>query len=220
MDDLEPGRATKAYIDDKDAWRQERIRRANGERQAVNAPVQGWAADYTKLAMLRAVERQKQLGWYAGKTWLLMNQHDALIYEVSEDIAPTEFIREMRPRVEFPIKDFPDIETDWEFGYRYGSAVRVSEETEFERSTDGRWQVKGSAPLAERDEFIEEEVERDFHEIVGPALPEDSRRRSATFVPSWSRWEGLLLPSEFHAFMRLHLQPPRPVSGDAEVARW
>jgi DNA polymerase I len=150
---------------------------ANGERQSVNAPVQGWAADYTKIAMLRAVERQKQLGWYAGKTWLLMNQHDALIYEVSEDIDPADFIREMRAAVEFPVRGFPEVETEWEFGYRWGSMLRVSRprhpDAEFMRQEDGRWGVAGEAPLADRDVYIEDEVEHDFHEIVGPALPDD-----------------------------------------------
>jgi DNA polymerase-1 len=216
---------TDTYIDDKEAWRQERIRRANGERQAVNAPVQGWAADYTKLAMLRAAERQKQLGWYAGKTWLLMNQHDALIYEVSEDISPPEFIREMRPMVEFPIKDFPDIVTEWEFGYRYGSAARVDERTEFERSPEGRWSVKGSAPPAERDEFIEEEVERDFHEIVGPALPEESEEEIGELRPVVVEVGRGLTASEFHAFMRLISGRPGPYEitlklPDGEAVLW
>jgi DNA polymerase I len=149
---------------------------ANGERQAVNAPVQGWAADYTKIAMVRATERQKQLGWYAGKVWLLMNQHDALIYEVSEEIDPADFIREMRTAVEFPVRDFPSIETEWEFGYRWGSMLRVSRPrhpaAEFVRD-GGHWAVKGEAPIADRDVFIEEEVEHDFHETVGPALPDE-----------------------------------------------
>jgi DNA polymerase-1 len=218
---------TGTYIDDKEAWRQDRIRRAMGERQAVNAPVQGWAADYTKIAMLRAAEHQKHLGWYAGKVWLLMNQHDALVYEVSEDISPTEFIREMRPMVEFPISTFPDIVTDWEFGYRYGSWVKVKEKenASFERASDGHWYIQGEAPLAERDEFIEEEVERDFHEVVGPALPEDEEFEMGDLRPVVVEVGRGLLPSEFHAFMRLISSRPGPYQvtlklPDGEAVLW
>ncbi len=57
-------------------------RRAGAERQAINAPMQGTAADLIKLAMLAvqdALERQNK------RTKMIMQVHDELVFEVSDD---------------------------------------------------------------------------------------------------------------------------------------
>lgn len=57
-------------------------RRAGAERQAINAPMQGTAADLIKLAML-AVQRELDAQGLA--TRIVMQVHDELVFEVPED---------------------------------------------------------------------------------------------------------------------------------------
>jgi DNA polymerase-1 len=57
-------------------------RRAGAERQAINAPMQGTAADLIKMAMLAvqaALERRAQ------RTKMIMQVHDELVFEVPDD---------------------------------------------------------------------------------------------------------------------------------------
>ncbi|MCU0774752.1 MAG: DNA polymerase, partial [Ideonella sp.] len=57
-------------------------RRAGAERQAINAPMQGTAADLIKLAMLAV---QKRLDDERRGTRMIMQVHDELVFEVPED---------------------------------------------------------------------------------------------------------------------------------------
>lgn len=60
--------------------------RAQGERIAINAPIQGTSADILKLAMLDAYQYAQE-GEYKGKIKLLLQIHDELIFELDETIA-------------------------------------------------------------------------------------------------------------------------------------
>jgi len=55
--------------------------RAGAEREAINMPIQGTAADIIKLAMLRISNFLKE-GTY--KSRMLLQVHDELVFEVHE----------------------------------------------------------------------------------------------------------------------------------------
>jgi DNA polymerase-1 len=57
-------------------------RRAGAERQAINAPMQGTAADLIKLAMLAV---QAALDTQRKRTTMVMQVHDELVFEVPDD---------------------------------------------------------------------------------------------------------------------------------------
>jgi len=60
--------------------------RQYAERSAINAPMQGTAADIIKRAM---IDVHDWLGHQRGKAWLVMQVHDELVLEVHEDSIET-----------------------------------------------------------------------------------------------------------------------------------
>lgn len=107
--------------------------RSHAERLAVNAQIQGGAADYTKLAMLRSWQILQKHGlWGPDKVMLTMNQHDSLTFEFNESL-DVNFIRsllqeavvfdaqKMFPKLNVP--KFPVFDVDWEMGKAWGSSV-------------------------------------------------------------------------------------------------
>jgi DNA polymerase-1 len=69
-------------------------RRSGAERQAINAPMQGTAADLVKLAMIAVQER---LDAERRATKMIMQVHDELVFEVPE--AELDWARETVPKV-------------------------------------------------------------------------------------------------------------------------
>ena len=69
-------------------------RRQGAERAAINAPMQGTAADLIKLAMI-AVQGWLEAGQY--KTRMIMQVHDELVLEVPQD--ELELVREKLPEL-------------------------------------------------------------------------------------------------------------------------
>lgn len=62
--------------------------RAQAERMAMNAPMQGTQSDIIKLAMVEADKMIEKKGWH-DKVHLVMQVHDELVYEISEKEATT-----------------------------------------------------------------------------------------------------------------------------------
>jgi DNA polymerase-1 len=97
---------------------------SKADRMMVNIPVQGGAADYCKLAMIKSKRRLVELGWWGSDVRMLMNQHDSLVFEVAEHLDLHHVRDELEPCVSFPVPAFPSLplmEVDWDQGYRWGS---------------------------------------------------------------------------------------------------
>ena len=60
--------------------------RSKAERNAVNGPVQGSSADFTKLAMALCYEECKERGWLE-RVYMTITIHDELVFEIEEDLA-------------------------------------------------------------------------------------------------------------------------------------
>lgn len=119
-----------------------------------NYPVQGGAADYMKLAMVKVMRKLKEENLWGNGVWMLMNQHDALEFEVDESLDPHYIMDMLRPVVEFDVPIFPPIESDWEFGYRYGSCWKFLPDMEVEKTEEGHWHPVGDAELSEHEIYL------------------------------------------------------------------
>ncbi len=75
-------------------------RRGGAERQAINAPMQGTAADLIKLSMLKV---QEVLDQEQRSTKMIMQVHDELVFEVPE--AEVEWVRSEVPRLMAGVAD-------------------------------------------------------------------------------------------------------------------
>ena len=113
--------------------------RSKAARMSVNIPVQGGATgDYTKMAMIRVRDALKKKGLWNDKVRLLMNQHDSLVFEVSNELDIHEVIELMTPQVQFSLagiqgcynkfETFPPMSVDWEIGLQWGSVYDAQEE--------------------------------------------------------------------------------------------
>jgi DNA polymerase-1 len=76
-------------------------RRSAAERQAINAPMQGTAADLVKLAMIAV---QRALDEQALSTKMIMQVHDELVFEVPAD--ELEWVKAEVPRLMSGVAEF------------------------------------------------------------------------------------------------------------------
>jgi len=109
MDETKARAAERGYVE---TWFGRRItlpeikggsgpRRAGAERQAINAPMQGTAADLIKLAMIAvqgAIDRERK------GTRIIMQVHDELVFEVPE--AEVAWVRERVPALMAGVAQF------------------------------------------------------------------------------------------------------------------
>ena len=96
---------------------------AHGDRVAGNAPIQGGAADYMKIAMIRTRAALDRAG-IRDKVRLWLNMHDALEFYVHESLTPLDVIKILQPAVVFTlpqIAHWPPMVADWHVWEKWGS---------------------------------------------------------------------------------------------------
>ncbi len=95
-------------------------RRAYAERTAINAPMQGTAADIIKLAMISVNDYLQETYWQQPPaTQMIMQVHDELVFEVPEDdLSPieTEIITRMThvARLDVPLVVDTGVGVNWD----------------------------------------------------------------------------------------------------------
>ena len=114
---------------------------AKAERVMGNYPIQGTGSgDIPKIAMVRAAQVLKAKGWWMSACTMVMNQHDSLSFEVSNDLDPEQVRALLEPAVVFDIPRFPQIVVDWELGQRWGSSTPWKE-NKAPTWEDGQWKL-------------------------------------------------------------------------------
>ena len=86
-----------------------------GERQALNAPIQGSAADIFKLAMIKVDAGLREAG---SRARMVLTVHDELLFEVpsGEIAATTERVRSLMEQaypLEVPLKVDVSVGPNW-----------------------------------------------------------------------------------------------------------
>lgn len=104
--------------------------RSKGDRMCVNAPVQGGAADYLKIGMVRAqaaIHKAERAGRIPKDSIrLTLTIHDALEFLVHDSVDTQTVIDLINPCVSFPVKGLPvEIRADWHEGFSWGSVVEI-----------------------------------------------------------------------------------------------
>jgi DNA polymerase-1 len=96
--------------------------RGFAERQAINAPIQGTAADVIKLAM---IELHKMISENNLNAKILLQVHDELIFEIDESNKDTsiEKIKNVMENIHLEFKEFEvPLLVDYGFGNNWGDA--------------------------------------------------------------------------------------------------
>jgi DNA polymerase-1 len=101
---------------------QNRARRQGAERTAINAPMQGTAADIIKRAMIDVDQwLQSQGKSDAFDAWMVMQVHDELVFEVKEDQAEA-FMTEVATRMQNAAKLDVALEVEAKHGANWDEA--------------------------------------------------------------------------------------------------
>lgn len=171
--------------------------RSKGERLCVNAPIQGGAADYAKIAMVRADRAIKKAG-LQGKIRMVMMIHDALEFYVHDDVDTQTVLDILRPAVSFEVPGLPEIRSDWHECKRWGETVELA------LDENGKIEHYEIEDVPEPFATIEEAYERwaqithdKEHKVVAPkpvqeSAPEvDHGDATVTIreMPDWNQWE-------------------------------
>ncbi|MFH1145367.1 MAG: DNA polymerase I [bacterium] len=94
------------------------------ERQAVNMPMQGTAADIIKLAMIKVYEKFKNKEWFGKDVKMLLQVHDELVFEVKKEKVK-EIAKEVKKIME-TVVDFPvPLAVDTKVGVNWGEMEKL-----------------------------------------------------------------------------------------------
>lgn len=106
--------------------------RSKGDRLCVNAPIQGGAADYCKIAMVRAakaIAKAEAEGKIPARSVrLFMMVHDALEFYVREDVDTQTVLDILGPAVSYTVPALPVIRADWHEFKRWGETVEIKQD--------------------------------------------------------------------------------------------
>ena len=92
------------------------ILRSHAERNAINTPIQGTAADLIKLAM---IDIHKELKKRNSKTKMILQVHDELVFDAHKDeideLRPIieKLMQDAIPNLKVPIKVGIDVGQNW-----------------------------------------------------------------------------------------------------------
>lgn len=99
--------------------------RDKGDRMCINAPIQGGAADYMKIAMVRVYKELKKRG-LQDKVRLTMMIHDALEFYVHSSVSTAEVVEILNPLVSYSVQGLPvEIRADWHEGPTWGVMTEI-----------------------------------------------------------------------------------------------
>lgn len=100
-------------------------------RQAGNQPIQGSAADFFKLAVIRVYYKILERGWQ-GKILLSGFIHDEMLTEVHQSIHPIDYLSFIMEQVELRIDGFPPMFIGWGYGANWYQAKSVDVPTQLQ----------------------------------------------------------------------------------------
>lgn len=98
--------------------------RAEAERMAVNAPIQGTAADIMKLAMIKIHEKIKNDKNFSERIKMILQIHDELLFEVKKDAAE-EFALKIKDTMEGVLKTNVPLEVEIKIGPNWAELVKL-----------------------------------------------------------------------------------------------
>jgi DNA polymerase I-like protein with 3'-5' exonuclease and polymerase domains len=190
---------------------------AHGDRVAGNAPIQGGAADYMKVAMVRARAALRKAGIH-DKVRVWLNMHDALEFYVHGSLSPLEVVRVLQPAVVWThplIAHWPPMVADWHVWDKWGSPRKL----ELDFGPDGSVaavteDTPAEAPLP-RASWVIADPEEDEGPELDPVSP-DLLRLPA--VPAAPPPDSLVVidvpatpePDDFARLLRLVQSSPGP----------
>jgi len=99
-------------------------KQSKAERACVNREIQGTGADILKIAMVRADAVFRKRFGEAGAAMVQTN-HDALSFEVDEDIPEGDVVKAIMDAMVFPIKGYPRITVSVKAGYNWGELEEI-----------------------------------------------------------------------------------------------
>ncbi|CAB4148305.1 PolA DNA polymerase I - 3'-5' exonuclease and polymerase domains [uncultured Caudovirales phage] len=100
---------------------------AKAERASVNRIIQGSAADYQKIGIIRAMKRVAAHPTFSDKAKMILQTHDSQTWQVSLDIAPDEIIPFLIDAMSVKLDNFPRITVDAQVGYSWGRLTEWEE---------------------------------------------------------------------------------------------